>query len=98
MSRSLLVVDDEQSIRTTLQAALSDEGYQVETASSAKEALDRLKKIKPEIILLDIWMHEMDGLDALKIIKKDYPDPVIIMMSGHGTIETAVRATKLGAY
>ncbi len=96
--KTLLIVDDELSILTTLEGALSDEEYQVYTAQNGKEALDLLKKHEVQIVLLDIWMSPMGGLETLKNIKSQFPNVGVIMMSGHGNIETAVIATKMGAY
>lgn len=98
MSRLILIVDDELSIRQSLSGALKDEGYRVHLAASGVEALDFLKFERPDVVILDIWMPEMDGLETLKRIKAESPDQIVLMMSGHGTIETAVRATKLGAF
>lgn len=98
MPRSILVVDDETSILTSLKGALEDEGYQVDTVESGAAALTYLQKQRPNIVLLDIWMPGMDGLQTLQEIKKKFSDQSVLMMSGHGTIETAVKATKLGAY
>ncbi len=98
MSRLVLVIDDEKSIQQSLAGALKDEGYRVSLASSGREGLEILKAEKPDFVLLDIWMTEMDGLETLKHIKCEQPDQIVIMMSGHGTIETAVKATKLGAF
>jgi two-component system, NtrC family, nitrogen regulation response regulator NtrX len=98
MSRSVLVIDDEESIRHSLKGALSDEGHATLTASSGAQGLDMLRSSRPDVVLLDIWMTEMDGLETLKKIKAEWPDQAVIMMSGHGTIETAVKATKMGAY
>ncbi len=98
MNRSILVIDDEPSIRQSLMGALSDEGYRVRTSASGEEGIEALRQERPDIAMIDIWMPGMDGLDTLKQIKTEFPDQVVIMMSGHGTIETAVKATKLGAY
>jgi two-component system nitrogen regulation response regulator NtrX len=98
MARTVLIVDDEQSIRQSLQGILSDEGLEVFTASSGLSALEKIDETLPDIVLLDIWMPEMDGIETLVKIKTSYPNLPVVMMSGHGTIETAVRATKLGAY
>jgi two-component system nitrogen regulation response regulator NtrX len=98
MSRTVLIVDDEASIRQSLTGALGDEGYRVKVASSGKEALDTLRADRPDVVMLDIWMPDMDGLETLKRIKAEWPEQIVIMMSGHGTIDTAVRATKLGAF
>lgn len=97
-ARTVLVVDDEPSIQKALLSALQDEDYSVLLASSGKKALEQLKTNVPDVILLDIWMPDLDGIETLKLIKKDFPEAVVIMMSGHGTIETAVKATKLGAF
>lgn len=98
MSRLVLVVDDENSIRQSLTGALRDEGYRVAVAASAREGLEAIRAERPDVVLLDIWMPEMDGLEALKAIKGEWSDLIVIMMSGHGNIETAVKATKLGAF
>ncbi|MCU0530654.1 MAG: sigma-54 dependent transcriptional regulator [Syntrophales bacterium] len=98
MYKTILVVDDEESICQSLQGILSDEGYEVRTVGSGEEALKAIEEDLPDLVLLDIWLPGMDGLEALKIIKTDYPQVPVIMMSGHGTIETAVKATKLGAF
>jgi two-component system nitrogen regulation response regulator NtrX len=96
--QNILIVDDEKSIRDSLSGILSDEGFNPLTAETGEEALARLRDEKPELILLDIWMPGMDGLETLTRIREMYPDQLVVMMSGHGTIETAVRSTKLGAY
>ncbi|MCM2264890.1 MAG: sigma-54 dependent transcriptional regulator [Desulfuromonadales bacterium] len=95
---SILIVDDEQSIRDSLTGILQDEGFIPVTAANGEEALSRLREEKPDLILLDIWMPGMDGLETLTKIRDHQPDQLVIMMSGHGTIETAVKATKLGAH
>jgi two-component system nitrogen regulation response regulator NtrX len=96
--KTIMVVDDKRDIRESLDGVLTDEGYDVVAASNAKEALTELFKNPPDLILLDIWMPGMDGVDALKEIKARFPNLPVIMISGHGTIETAVKTTKLGAY
>lgn len=98
MSRTVLVIDDEASICQSLQGALGDEGYKVRTALSGAGGIESLRSERSDIVMLDIWMPDMDGLETLKKIKAEWPEQTVIMMSGHGTIETAVRATKLGAY
>jgi two-component system, NtrC family, nitrogen regulation response regulator NtrX len=94
----LLVVDDEAGIRESLSSILRDEGYQVESVGSAEEALVRAAAGDIEVVLLDVWLPGMDGLEALSRLQAIQRPPAVIMISGHGTIETAVRATKLGAF
>lgn len=94
----LLIVDDEAGIRESLSSILREEGYFVETAGSAEEALERSARGEIEVILLDVWLPGMDGLEALSRLQAMPRPPAVIMVSGHGTIETAVRATKLGAF
>jgi two-component system, NtrC family, nitrogen regulation response regulator NtrX len=95
---NILIVDDEQSIRDSLTGILVDEGFSTQTAANGEEALAQLREDKPDLVLLDIWMPGMDGLETLARLREQYPDQLVIMMSGHGTIETAVKATKLGAH
>ena len=94
----ILIVDDERAIQTSLRGVLEDEGYRVTAVGSAEEALARLTDDAPDLVFLDIWMPGMDGLEALAEIKQRRPETAVVMISGHGTIETAVKATKLGAY
>lgn len=98
MARTVLIIDDEASIRQSLEGALKDEGYRVRTAASGKQGIEVIRAERPDVVILDIWMPDQDGLETLKQIKSEWPDQSVIMMSGHGTIETAVRATKLGAF
>ncbi|MFH1123254.1 MAG: sigma-54 dependent transcriptional regulator [Pseudomonadota bacterium] len=98
MARTILIVDDEESIIQSLHGILTDEGFEVISAVSGLEALERIDEVIPDLILLDIWMPGMDGLETLVKIKKGHPQLKVVMMSGHGTIETAVKATRLGAY
>ncbi|HEV3276206.1 MAG TPA: sigma-54 dependent transcriptional regulator [Terriglobia bacterium] len=95
---SILIVDDEPGIRESLGAVLRDEGYRVEALESAEAALDWLGQKRCDVVMLDVWLNGMDGLEALERIHKLEDPPVVVMISGHGTIETAVRATKLGAF
>lgn len=95
--RSILVVDDEQSIRHSLSGILSDEGYEVIFAADAEEALEIVATKNPALVLLDIWLPGMDGLAALQEMKTLRPELPIVMMSGHASIATAVRATHMGA-
>ncbi|MEI6207539.1 MAG: sigma-54 dependent transcriptional regulator [Desulfuromonadales bacterium] len=98
MTHTILVIDDEKDIRTSLTGILEDEGYHVITAASGVEGIESAQEELPDLILLDIWMPGMDGLETLEKLKCLFPQITIIMISGHGTIETAVRATKLGAF
>ena len=95
---SICIVDDEPAILNTLSSILEDEGYQVLTAKSGAEALKIIRSDTPELVLLDIWMPEIDGLEILKRARQQFPNLLVVMMSGHGSVETAVKATKLGAY
>jgi len=95
---NILIVDDEAGIRESLQGILRDEGYKAETSESGEAALEVLKKRDFEVVLLDIWLPGMDGLELLQKIREMDEAPEVIIISGHGTIETAVRATKLGAF
>lgn len=95
----VLIIDDEGPIRQVLSATLQDEGYQVATAESGEMGLEKIKEFQPEVVLLDIWMPgSLDGLDVLREARRHHPQIDIVMMSGHGTIETAVRATRMGAW
>ncbi len=98
MRKTILIVDDEESICQSLRGVLADDGYDVLTAGSGEEALKIVEDDLPGLVLLDIWLPGMDGIETLKIIKSDHPQVRVVMMSGHGTIETAVKATKLGAF
>jgi len=95
---NILIVDDESTIRQSLQGVLEDEGYQISLAESGEECLEILRRRAFDLALLDVWLPGMDGLETLEKIREIENAPEIIMISGHGTIETAVRATKLGAY
>ena len=98
MSKTILIVDDEKDIRTSLSGILEDEGFRVASAGSGVEALECIRQDIPDLVLLDIWMPGLDGLETLEKLKSQFPHLIVIMISGHGTIETAVRATKLGAF
>jgi len=94
----ILIVDDESSIRESLQGILEDEGYKASVSPSGEDCLDQLRKTSFDVVLLDVWLTGMDGLEVLEKIRTLDDPPEVVMISGHGTIETAVRATKLGAY
>jgi two-component system nitrogen regulation response regulator NtrX len=94
----VLVVDDEANLRTSLQQILGDEGYLADSVASGETCLEQLEKNKYDAVFLDIWLPGMDGMEVLKEIKRRLPGQYVIMISGHGTIETAVTATKLGAF
>ena len=98
MSASILIVDDEEAIRTSLRRILEDEGYEVAVAANGLEALKIYGTDPPDLMILDIWMPEMDGLETLRRVKEFVPTTQVMMISGHGSIETAVKAIKLGAY
>ena len=100
MQVEILVVDDEADIRKTIADTLEDEGYRCRTAADTVLALELIEERRPQLVILDIWLRETDrdGLELLKILKAQYPEIPVVMISGHGTIETAVKAIKLGAY
>jgi two-component system nitrogen regulation response regulator NtrX len=97
-SHSILIVDDEPGIRESLTDVLHDEGYQVESVGSGEACLTSLIGAKYDVVLLDIWLPGIDGIQVLEKIQALESPPTVIMISGHGTIETAVRSTKLGAF
>ena len=96
--RTILVVDDEDAILRSLMGVLGDEGFAVQTAKDGETALKLLDAGAPDAMLLDVWMPGMDGLEVLARLREKHARLPVIVMSGHGNIETAVRATKLGAY
>jgi len=98
MARSILVVDDESGIRQSLTSILEEEGYRVEAVGSGEECLATVAARPFDLILLDVWLPGMDGLVTLERLQQSVPAPMVVMISGHGNIETAVRATKLGAF
>jgi two-component system nitrogen regulation response regulator NtrX len=100
MAAEILIVDDEADIRDLVAGILEDEGYATRTARDADDALNAISARRPNLVFLDIWMQgsRLDGLQLLEEVKKTHPDLPIVMISGHGNIETAVAATKLGAY
>ncbi len=100
MTQDILVVDDEADIRDLVSGILEDDGHHVRTARDSDEALNAFGKRKPSLIVLDIWLQgsRMDGLDLLANFKEIDPDMPVVVISGHGTIETAVAAIRKGAY
>src|SRR5271167_1654312 len=94
----ILIVDDEAGIRESLASILRDEHYSVEAVATAEEALEHIASGDFAVILLDVWLPGIDGMEALGRIQAVPRAPAVIMISGHGSIETAVRATKLGAF
>jgi len=94
----ILVVDDEASIRRTLREILEYEDFAVEEAEDGEAALDKLRSERFDVMLLDVKMPKKDGLEVLAIMGKEQIDVPVVMISGHGTIETAVEATRLGAF
>ncbi len=94
----ILVVDDEQGIRTVLKDVLEDEGYQVSTAEDGFQALNILKTDSMDTVILDVRLPNMGGIDVLKAIKKDHPDLEVIIISGHASVNLAVQAVKIGAF
>jgi two-component system nitrogen regulation response regulator NtrX len=98
MFPSILIVDDESSILQSLSGLLTDEGFEIITASNGYEALKTIDSESPDLVLLDIWMPGIDGIETLKEIKKNSTTLPVIIITGHGNVETAVKATKLGAF
>ena len=95
----ILIVDDEPDIRSLLKDILEDEGYEISVAKNATEARKLRRQRRPDLVLLDIWMPDTDGINLLKEWSSDQGVlPPVVMMSGHGTVDTAVEATRLGAY
>ncbi|MDY6863568.1 MAG: response regulator, partial [Thermodesulfobacteriota bacterium] len=95
---NILIVDDEQNIINSLKGSLEDEGYVVLTAKNGDEALEIITNKKVDLTFLDIWLPGRDGLEILKAIKEFDREQYVVIMTGHGTISTALKATKLGAY
>jgi two-component system nitrogen regulation response regulator NtrX len=98
MFPSVLIIDDEPSILQSLSGLLSDEGFSVITATNGYEGLKIIENQAPDVVLLDIWMPGIDGIDTLREIRKENPMIQVIVITGHGNVETAVKATKLGAF
>ncbi len=96
--KTILIVDDEKSVRESLTMILEYEGYEVAFAENGREALDRAAALDPDLVLLDVKMPGMDGIEVLEKLKTKNVETPVIMISGHGTVETAVEATRLGAF
>lgn len=100
MAHDILIVDDEQDIRALISGILEDEGYTTRQAGSSQEALSEVSARRPSLVVLDIWMDESDhdGIETLKLIKREHSEVPVVMISGHGNIETALEASRIGAY
>ena len=98
MNELILIVDDETGILTTLSQILGDEGYRTVVTTSGEEALHLFREQRPDVVFLDIWLPDWDGLETLQALRDVDSDAMVIMMSGHGTSETAVKAIKMGAH
>ncbi len=100
MAHDILIVDDEADIRTLIAGILDDEGYSARQADSADAAIEAMRARRPSLAILDIWLQgsKIDGLGVLEAFQRDHPDVPVVMISGHGTVETAVQAIHLGAY
>jgi two-component system nitrogen regulation response regulator NtrX len=100
MAHDILVVDDEADIRMLICGVLEDEGYETRQAGNSSEALAAIRSRLPSLLVLDIWLQgsELDGIEILRMARQEAPNLAVVMISGHGTIETAVAAIKMGAY
>ena len=98
MSRRILIVDDEQGIRAALGQLLEFEGYEVRTAANAVDGIAEYRRFRPHLVFLDVKMAGIDGLEALRTLREQDPGAIVVMISGHATIQTAVEATQHGAY
>jgi len=100
MAHDILIVDDEEDIRVQIAGILEDCGYRTRQAANSSEALEAMAGRQPALVILDVWLgdSEMDGLEMLEIVRRDYPDQQVVMISGHATFDMAVSATKMGAY
>ena len=94
----LLVVDDEKGIRDALVQVFEYEGHEVAAAEDGREGIDMASELRPDVIFLDVKMPGLDGLDVLGKLREEDPSALVVMISGHGTIDTAVEATRKGAY
>src|SRR5258707_3670685 len=100
MGHDILIVDDERDICTLIAGILEDEGNTARRAHNSTEAIDAVRQRRPALVILDVWLQgsELDGLQLLDIIRREEPPVPVVMISGHGTIDTAVSAIKTGAY
>jgi len=100
MAHDILIIDDEADIRMLIAGVLKDEGYATREAANSTETMQELRARQPTLIILDIWLQdsELDGIEILRLLRSDMPSVPVVMISGHGTIETAVEAIKIGAY
>ncbi len=98
MSNTVLIIDDEPGILGTVSGILADEGYETLVASTGLEGLDLFEKQRPDVVFLDIWLADRDGLEVLDALRELEPNAAVIMISGHGTVSTAVKAIRMGAY
>ena len=94
----ILIVDDESSVLHTLTELLRDDGFEVSSASNGYEALKLIQRFTPDVVLLDIWLPGMDGIETLQALREVRTNVPVVIMSGHASIETAVKVTKLGAF
>src|SRR5689334_15642598 len=100
IASEILIVDDEEDIRDLIAGILKDEGYDTRVAGDSKSALNAVRLRRPQLVVLDIWLQgsKLDGIQVLDTLKREQPDLPVVMISGHGTIETAVASIKKGAY
>ena len=96
--KRILVVDDDESLRWVTQAQLQQSGYEVAAATDGASALDQIRSLPPDLVITDLKMPRMSGLDLLTEIRAQYPEIIVIMVTAFGTVETAVEAMKAGAY
>src|ERR1700733_9462316 len=96
----ILIVDDEEDIRELIAGILRDEGYDTRVAADSDSALSNVRSRRPQLVVLDIWLQgsRLDGIQVLDMLKREHPDLPVVMISGHGTVETAVASIKKGAY
>ncbi|HZA53629.1 MAG TPA: response regulator, partial [Candidatus Udaeobacter sp.] len=97
-TKTILIVDDEDGVRESVREVLSDEGYRVLDTADGAHVLELIRQEKPGLVLLDIWMPQIDGIGLLKEIKSHELQTNVVMVSGHGNIHTAVTAAKFGAF